>query len=152
MGDQLVNDVGDQGLFFSIFLVRQRIGQLLSIALADSGLSPTEYAVYSALAAIAEPVTPTELADRLSIRPSTLTGYLTAMSKRGHLSRLVNHADRRSFLVQLSRTGREACAKGSRAVAVVHQQLRSHLGTAHGQVAEALGRLDEALLVALQEQ
>ena len=152
MGDQLVNDVGDQGLFFSIFLVSQRVSQLLSIALAESGLSATEYAVYSALAVTEEPVTPTELADRLSIRPSTLTGYLTAMSKRGHLSRLANPADQRSFLVQLSRTGREACARGSRAVTAVHQQLRSHLGTAHGQVVEALARLDEALRVALQEQ
>jgi DNA-binding MarR family transcriptional regulator len=152
MGDQLVKDLGDQGLFFSIFLVSQRVGQLLSIALAESGLSPTEYAVYSALAAIEEPVTPTELAGRLSIRPSTLTGYLSAMSKRGHLSRLANPADRRSFLVQLSRTGRETWAGGSRAVTEVHQQLRSHLGTAHGQVAQALARLDEALLVALQEQ
>jgi DNA-binding MarR family transcriptional regulator len=152
MGDQLVGDFGDQGLFFSIFLISQRVAQLLRIALVESGLSPTEYGVYSALAAIEEPVTPTELADRLSIRPSTLTGHLTAMSKRGHLSRLPNPADRRSFLVQLSRAGREAWAKGSQAVTDVHQQLRSHLGAAHGRVAEALARLDEALLAALRER
>jgi DNA-binding MarR family transcriptional regulator len=150
MGDPLVNDLGDQGLFFAIFLVNQRVGQLLSIALVEAGLTPTEYAVYSALAAIEEPVTPTELADRLSIRPSTLTGYLTAMSKRGHLSRLANPADRRSFLMQLSGPGREAQVKGSRAVTAVHQQLRAQLGTAHGQIAGALARLDQALLVALK--
>ena len=152
MGDQLVRDLGDQGLFFKVFLVSQRVGQLLSIALVETGLSPTEYGVYSALAAIEDPVTPTELADRLSIKPSTLTGYLTAMSTRGHLSRLPNPADRRSFLVQLSRKGREAHAKGARAVTEVHRRLGSQLGTAHGRVAEALARLDEALLLALREQ
>jgi DNA-binding MarR family transcriptional regulator len=139
-------------LFFQVFLVSQRVGHLLSLALVETGLSPTEYGVYSALAAIQAPITPTELADRLSIRPSTLTGYLTAMSTRGHLLRLPNPADRRSFLVQLSGTGREVHAQGSRAVTELHEQLRSHLGTAEGRVAEALARLDDALLRALREQ
>jgi DNA-binding MarR family transcriptional regulator len=152
MVDRLARDFGDQGLFFKVFLVSQRVGHLLSIALDETGLSPTEYGVYSALVALEEPVTPTELADRLSIRPSTLTGYLTAMSTRGHLLRLPNPADRRSFLVQLSRAGREVHAEGSRAVTEVHQHLRSHLGTAEGRVAEALARLDDALLLALREQ
>jgi hypothetical protein len=85
-------------LSFDVFAVSQRLGAYLDRALADTGIRPAEYAVYS-LMLEAGPRTPSELAAMLGTPPSTLSTYLGAMLARGDARRIPNPSDGRSVRV-----------------------------------------------------
>jgi DNA-binding MarR family transcriptional regulator len=94
-------------LSFDVFAVSQRLGAYLDRAMADAGLRPAEYAVYS-LMLEAGPRTPSQLAAMLGVPPSTLSTYLTAMLARGDARRIPNPSDGRSVQVVLTDRGRAA--------------------------------------------
>jgi DNA-binding MarR family transcriptional regulator len=80
-----------------------RLEELLSAV----GLSQGEAHVI-ALLADGAPHTVGELQRDLGHRPSTLSGILDRLEARGLIRRALNDADRRSFLISLTRTGRTA--------------------------------------------
>jgi DNA-binding MarR family transcriptional regulator len=90
-------------IVLDLFVLQQRIGDLMGVALEATGVRPAEYAVYSQLAIAA--MTPRELSVRLGVTPSTLTGHLEALSGRGHISRERDPADGRSYRVSLTSSG-----------------------------------------------
>ena len=105
----------DGNVVLDLFVLQQRIGELMEVALAGTGVRPAEYAVYSQLGIAA--MTPRELGARLGVTPSTLTGHLAALERRGHARRTANPADGRSALVELTRDGRATlttCRRGFR--------------------------------------
>lgn len=107
--------VGDGNVVLDLFVLHQRIGDLMEAALAGTGVRPAEYAVYSQLGIA--PMTPRDLGARLGVTPSTLTGHLAAVQRRGHSRRTANPADGRSALVELTTAGRstlETCRQGFR--------------------------------------
>ena len=115
----------------------------LSAALAEENLSAAEI---NALANLGEGGTLNvrQLSERTGTRASTLTGLLDRLENRGYLTRELDPADRRSFRLPLTETGR---AVASRALAAIADLER-----------DALSRLDatqlagyHAVVAALQE-
>jgi DNA-binding MarR family transcriptional regulator len=105
----------DGNVVLDLFVLQQRIGELMELALAGTGVRPAEYAVYSQLAVA--PMTPRDLCARLGVTPSTLTGHLAALARRGHATRVRDPADGRSYRVELTGEGRrmvELCRSGFR--------------------------------------
>jgi DNA-binding MarR family transcriptional regulator len=105
----------DGNVVLDLFVLQQRIGELMGSALAGTGVRPAEYAVYSQLGIAA--MTPRDLGARLGVTPSTLTGHLAALERRGHARRTANPADGRSARVELTAAGRATlatCRRGFR--------------------------------------
>jgi DNA-binding MarR family transcriptional regulator len=92
-------------LIFQLYTTHQRAGRLVARALEGTGIRPEDAALYSVLDRHG-PLTPSALADRLGIGPSTLTYRLKALEAAGILARRPNPDDGRSSLVELSPDGR----------------------------------------------
>jgi DNA-binding MarR family transcriptional regulator len=97
----------ETSLLFDVFALNQAVGRLLATAMRDGPLSPTEYAVYSAIFEL-EAASPTQLAARLGMRLTTFMDHLRLVEGRGHARRAANPRDRRSYRVILTSAGREA--------------------------------------------
>lgn len=104
-------DAGDGGpetsLLFDVFTAGQAVSRLLASAMRGSPLTPSEYAMYSAVFEL-EAATPTALAARLALPLTTLVDQLRALEARGHAARLPNPTDGRSYRIVLTAAGREA--------------------------------------------
>jgi DNA-binding MarR family transcriptional regulator len=96
-----------RGPFLMLFALNQQLASLLAQAMAGAPLTPSDFAVYSALRLL-EPTTPTELAATLGMRASTLSSVLAKMEQLAHLRRQPNPADGRSRLISLTTAGRTA--------------------------------------------
>jgi DNA-binding MarR family transcriptional regulator len=72
--------------------------------MADAGLRPDEYAMYSAVLR-AGPLTISELARMVGMPLTTASDYVRTMTTRGHALRSRNPADSRSYLVSLTEDG-----------------------------------------------
>jgi MarR family transcriptional regulator, organic hydroperoxide resistance regulator len=83
------------------------IGIRLEELLEDVGVSQGEAHVL-ALLSNGTPQTVGDLQRGLGHRPSTLSGILDRLESRTLIRRSLNDADRRSFLISLTRTGRAA--------------------------------------------
>jgi MarR family transcriptional regulator, organic hydroperoxide resistance regulator len=104
----------------------QRVTHLLLRALddelSDLGLSAAET---NALACFAgAPALPVrELVTATGQRPSTLTGVLDRLERRGVIGRRPNDADRRSVVVELTAAGSDVAARVASAFAHVEARL-----------------------------
>src|SRR3954451_4257051 len=103
-------------LLFELFATEQRVRTLILVAMADSELRPDEYAVYSVLFDVG-PQTPTDLARRVGMPPTTMSHYVRALLDRQHASREVVAGDRRSYRLALTASGIRAHANAGRAFA-----------------------------------
>jgi MarR family transcriptional regulator, organic hydroperoxide resistance regulator len=105
--------------------ITHRLLAALDDALADLGLSAAEI---NALACFAgrDAVSVRELVDATAQRPSTLTGVLDRLERRGLVERAANPADRRSVLVRLTADGRA----GATRVAKAYEELEGRLPAA----------------------
>jgi DNA-binding MarR family transcriptional regulator len=92
-------------LLFDFFAAGGQVRELLRRAMNDSPLTAEEYGVYSGVFEF-EPITPSDLALSVGMRPTTLTHYLIDMRDRGHLDEALNPDDRRSKLLRLTDSGR----------------------------------------------
>jgi MarR family transcriptional regulator, organic hydroperoxide resistance regulator len=115
----------------------------LSAALADLNLSGAEI---NALANLGEGGTLNvrQLSERTGTRASTLTGLLDRLENRGYLSRELDPADRRSFLLPLTEAGQAAATRVLTAIADLERDALSRLSAA--QIAGY-----HAVIAALQE-
>jgi DNA-binding MarR family transcriptional regulator len=140
--------VESPNLLLQTYIVDQLVGTLLADAMADSELTPGEYAVQSVIGAFG-PIMPSELAQMLGTPPTTLSAHLRRFAERDHLVRTPNPRDGRSYLVTLSRKGRAAVTKAhtalQRTLEDVHQELEPRSAEAIG---EALARFEQALRAA----
>ena len=131
----------DGNVVLDLFVLHQRIGELMELALEGTGVRPAEYAIYSQLAIA--PMSPKELRARLGVTPSTLTGHLEAIARRGHATREKDLNDGRSYRVELNGEGRrahEACRAGFRQMLA---QLVAALPLEESEVRRTLAILDE---------
>jgi DNA-binding MarR family transcriptional regulator len=94
-------------VLFDLFAASQRVKTLLVAAMEGSGLTPDEYAVYSALLEF-EPLSPTEMAAVVGMPPTTMSHYVREMRERGHVEEEPNPRDGRSRMLRLSAAGRAA--------------------------------------------
>ncbi|WP_395690641.1 MarR family winged helix-turn-helix transcriptional regulator [Nocardioides sp.] len=139
-----VRQVGapDGNVVLDLFVLHQRIGELMELALAGTGVRPAEYAVYSQLGIAA--MTPRELGARLGVTPSTLTGHLAALERRGHASRTPNPDDGRSARLALTAEGRRTLAAGRRGFRRVLRRFEGELPAPAAEVRAVLVALDAA--------
>lgn len=140
----------DGNLVLDLFVLHQRVGDLMEATLDGTGVRPTEFAIYSQLGIA--PMTPRRLTARLGAPASTLTGHLATLERRGHTRRRSNPADGRSYEVELTEQGRrvlQACQMRFRSMldqldAAVEvdvteaRTLLAHLDRIAAQVAERL--------------
>lgn len=132
----------DGNVVLDLFVLQQRVGELMELALAGTGVRPAEYAVYSQLGIAT--MTPRRLGGRLGLTASTLTGHLAALERRGHVRKAPHPDDGRSYEVELTRAGRstlETCRTGFREML---ERLESALATPVTDVRATLLELETA--------
>jgi DNA-binding MarR family transcriptional regulator len=144
--------VGQPGgnVALDLFVVNRRLDEFLDAALAGSGISPEQYAVYGQLGL--GPKTPRELCRSLGLRPPTLSGYLTAMDRRGHIVRSPSERDGRSHVISLTAAGRtqlEACRPRMRRAVKLLKDALGGVEEVAG-VRHTLARVDAALASAIE--
>lgn len=94
-----------RGSFLLIYAVDQQLGSLLNQAMESCPLTPGEFAITSVLR-LTGPCRPGELAEKLGMRPSTLSNHLRRFEERGLVVRRPDPHDGRAAQVRLSRRGR----------------------------------------------
>jgi DNA-binding MarR family transcriptional regulator len=113
--------ISDSGIITGLQRTTHVTLHALGTALADLKLTPAEI---NALAVLADqrPRSVSELSALTGTRATTLTGVLDRLEHRGYASRGIDPADRRSFLITLTPTGREAAAAVRAAVARLEER------------------------------
>ncbi|MBX6354777.1 MAG: MarR family transcriptional regulator [Micromonosporaceae bacterium] len=89
--------------------------QALVSAVGDLGLTGSEINVMANLAG-GRVLSVRELARETGTRATTLTGVLDRLERRGYLVRKLDRADRRSFRITLTRSGRAVAGRVNDAV------------------------------------
>ncbi len=151
----LVVDQPGANVALDLFVLHQHLGALLDVAFADTGVTPSQYPVYSQLGRGTS--TPGQIGTTLGLRPGTLSGYLSAMETRGHVARVRNEHDGRSHMIALTETGKEQLRVCRLRMRRALKALNTRLGSAEqvDAVRLTLGQLDQAILAAttgLQER
>lgn len=95
---------GGHTLLFQVWVVANSTRSLLDQALRPSGLSADEFALYSVLRRDGG-VTPTQLAALMALPPTTASSIVTRLERRGHVQRVPNPDDARSYRIQLTTAG-----------------------------------------------
>jgi len=113
-------------ILFDVFALSQAVGRLLAAAMRDGPLTPSEYAVYSAVFEL-EAASPTQLAARLGMRLTTFMDQLRLLEARGHARRVDHPTDGRSYRVVLTAAGREAHRTANRRFEDAARALRERL-------------------------
>ena len=116
--------------------VTHRLLAALDDALAELGRSAAEI---NALACMGERTSVRELVAATAQRPSTLTGVLDRLERRGLVERAANPADRRSVLVRLTPSGQTHADRVAAAFGALEDRLPA------AEVRRLLGALDEAI-------
>jgi DNA-binding MarR family transcriptional regulator len=141
-------------LFFDLFVLGQRVRELLGRAMAESPLTAAEYATYSVVFED-EAVSPTALAAQLSMPLTTIVDDIREMEARGHLRRMANPRDGRSYLVVLTGDGLRAHAEANERFEVAYRAFVAALPDgavpAQREVAKLLGAAERALRVTASE-
>jgi DNA-binding MarR family transcriptional regulator len=109
--------------------------------LADLGLTAAEVNALACFAG-ADRRTVRELVEATAQRPSTFTGVLVRLERRGMIERTANPADRRSVLVRLTSTGRTHANRVAHAFAILERRLPA------ADVRRLLAALDASLVAA----
>jgi DNA-binding MarR family transcriptional regulator len=90
---------------FLLYVATTKVGNVLAGALAGTGVKVEDAVVLNQFEVLG-PVTPSALAARLGLSPSTLTYRLRGLERDGLVARRPNPADGRSALLELSPAGR----------------------------------------------
>ncbi len=132
-------------VLFDAWLVSRSVHRLIDIAIEESGLDADEFAVYSVLAS-GDGLTPSELAHWMAAAPTTVSSYVKRFKRRGHISRIPNAQDRRSYRLQLTAAGRAAHRLAGDLFAPILAQTEEALGehaeTAPAQLLQILHAVD----------
>jgi DNA-binding MarR family transcriptional regulator len=136
-------------LLFDLFAAGGQVKELLRRAMADSPLTADEYGVYSGVFEF-EPITPTDLALAVGMRPTTLSHYIIDMRRRGHLHEAVNPQDGRSRLLRLTDSGRQTHREANRTFEVAYLRFVSRIQD-EAAVKDALLRIESAAREAAED-
>jgi DNA-binding MarR family transcriptional regulator len=114
---------------FSILHAAKAIEDRIEGALSSVGLSMAKQSALTALEAAGEPLTLSELAEKLSCVRSNITQLVDRLETDGLVRRVADADDRRSVRAELTPLGREKQAAGAEELAKVQQDLSSQVGT-----------------------
>lgn len=131
-----------------LFTTGQLANQLLARELDPVGISPNQFGVTSVIDVFG-PITPTDLAGRLGMAPTTLSAWIRRLVDAGHVQRSPNPDDGRSYLLELTDEGRQAMAAAGPRFQAALVALEEELGDDAGTVGSAGAALEAALRRAL---
>jgi DNA-binding MarR family transcriptional regulator len=112
---------------FSVMHAAHVIEDRIELALGKTGLSLAKHGALTELAKAGEPLTLSQLAERLSCVRSNMTQLIDRLEADGLVNRLPDPADRRSVKAELTDLGREKQRAGDRAVKKVQSDFASSL-------------------------
>jgi len=124
-------------LLFDVFVLAQAVQDLLGRGMAESPLTPSEYALYSHVGE-AGPCTPTQIARDLRVPATTVTIWVRAMQARGHVTRQPSRVDGRSYEIALNDAGLDAHAAAREAFDVVNTGFLDRLHRPEAELRAAL--------------
>ena len=124
---------------FSILHAAAQIEDRLEGALGSVGLSMAKHSALSKLAEAGEPLTLSDLAERLSCVRSNITQLVDRLEADGLVRRVDDPADRRSVRAELTPLGVEKQAVGASEVSRVQAEISERIS------ASDLGQLESAL-------
>lgn len=138
-----------QRVITAVYAVTKKLDQWYARQFADLGLSQGEWAVLAALAKAGDTcLTPSQLADRTSVAPSSMTHRLDKMAARGLVKRTPDRANRTRTLVSLTKDGWALFSAAVRESNVVESDtLRGLTDTERHE----LGRLLEIVIAGLDD-
>jgi DNA-binding MarR family transcriptional regulator len=101
-----VADTGPETILLDVFQTNQMRERLIEASLDGLELPPEDYPFYVLIGAEG-PWTPTLLAERMKMPLSTVLFRVGRLDQRGHIERIANPEDRRSYLISLSANGQK---------------------------------------------
>jgi DNA-binding MarR family transcriptional regulator len=135
-----------RNILIQLFILGQLAGQLMAREFAEAGIDRNDYAVLSVIGAYG-PITPTDLATKLGLPPTTLS---TSIRRLGDdVARKPHPSDRRSYLLELTTSGRQRARDGQPALARSLQAIRDHAGSRTSALEDALLEIQQVLRAAL---
>jgi DNA-binding MarR family transcriptional regulator len=137
-------------VLLDVFILSQLANTLLRDAIERHGIPGGEFALSSAINAFG-PITPTALAERLGIPPTTISSRLARLEGKRHVRRTRNPADGRSSLLETTDEGRRALEGVFPALQAAHQAIARHLDRPLEQMREDLAPLILALRAAVDD-
>jgi DNA-binding MarR family transcriptional regulator len=114
-------------ILFEVFWANQKRTQLITAALEGTGLPPEDYPFYVLIGAEG-PWTPTGLADRLEMPLSTVLFRARRLERRGHVERVPNPDDGRSWLLRLTPEGTRLLSLARPAFRAYAESVQERLG------------------------
>src|SRR6266581_9479614 len=151
--DVVPHDPGQRreiSFLFDLFAASHRVRALLGQTMADAGLRPDEYAIYSAVL-VAGPLAISDLAQLAGMPLTTVSDYVRTMTSRGHAHRSRNPADSRSYLVALTQDGASAHQAARVGFSDAINRIRKALPIPEQDLLQALRFLDDAVRQVQQE-
>jgi DNA-binding MarR family transcriptional regulator len=130
-----------------VWVVANSTRALLDRALRPSGLNAEEFALYSAISRDGG-VTPTEVAAVMALPPTTVSSTVARLERRGHVRRVPNPADARSYRIRLTAAGLAAHAAAGALFAPVLSTVEAALSLPPDQARAALAAINSAVLAA----
>jgi DNA-binding MarR family transcriptional regulator len=137
-------------VLLDVFILSQLANQLLNDAVARQGIPGGEFALSSAINAFG-PITPTALADRLGIPPTTISSRLARLEGKQHVRRRPNPHDGRSSLLETTDEGRRALQGVFPALTAAHVAIAAHLDRSLEEMRDDLAPLILAMRAAVDE-
>lgn len=131
-------------ILFDVWLIQHLVQSLLDQRLASSGLTADDFGLYSLLMR-SGPVNPMQLTRWTGMRPTTISAALKRMDAHGDLVKTPHPADRRSYQIALSDTGKARYQAALLLVKQVMVQLDAQLGSLEHDLRVHLQQLDTAL-------
>jgi len=132
----------NERIAFSLIQAAHSIEGRLEEALATVNLSGPKFAALSVMVAEDQPLSLSELAEKLTCVRSNVTQLVDRMEADGLVKRTDDPTDRRGVRAELTKLGRERHAAGANVMSKVHEQLGNQLSAVDQ---DALKRALEAI-------
>jgi DNA-binding MarR family transcriptional regulator len=137
-------------LLLDLFVLDQLADALLRDVSERHGLQPGEFAVASVINGVG-PITPTQLAERLGLPPTTISSRLMRLERRGHVRRRPNPRDGRSSLMETTEEGRRALEGIIPGLRAAHAAIARNLDGTLDDMRDRLAPLIAAIRAAVDE-
>jgi DNA-binding MarR family transcriptional regulator len=115
------------GVIAQLEAATHRVVDHLSAELRELGLTPGEVNALAHLRA-EQPLSVADLQSVTGQRPSTLTGVIDRLERRGLARRAVNARDRRSFVLELTAEGERAAEQVREAFSALEERMLARVG------------------------
>ena len=137
--------MSERTILLDVFAANQKRERLIAAALEGTDLPPEDYPLYVYIG-VEGPLTPTELARELGMPLSTVLFRSRRLERRGHVERVPNPEDKRSFLLQLTPVGRRLLSRARPAFRERALAVEERLGKRQvAALREGLTKLGEAI-------